>query len=261
MVLSGLFVLLVCVVCCTDAAWVKYPSSLWLRGGASSDEQVATKHKDLQVQVSTSYGTSFLDKKKKLTISSDSTVLELKRLLKSKFPGSPLVALQRLYLGPRLLQNQDILSNVTSSSSLTLLLDMISGSSSYNRTMSVTESIDAYVASVVHLSFVSDKFRLSAHPSVAPTENESPEAYAYRQLYESVNASIYAQYADDIAAALENEKDPEFQSSDTAAWRNAAQRKPVSPLANALAKEFDLNLHALRNYVYYSVIIMVRCSN
>jgi hypothetical protein len=79
------------------------------------------------VLVSTSFGSMFLDKKKKLVLGKNETVADLKAQLSSKFPGSPPVALQHLYFGSRRLEDSVLIGNISSLSPLPLALDMMSG--------------------------------------------------------------------------------------------------------------------------------------
>merc|ERR1712070_1260247 len=62
-----------------------------------------------------------------------------------------------------------------------------------------------------------------------------------------------------IEEALMQEREPELVSSDTSAWRDADGQKPTkqTPLAAAVAKEFDLNWRGVRNFVYYSLLLVI----
>ena len=129
------------------------PASKFLNMRGGSDTPVS-KNVELQkntiVIVTTSFGSSFLDKKKKLFMAANATVSDLKHQIQEKFPGQPPVFLQHLYFTSHYLDNDDeLLGNLTTLSPIPIALDMLSGTSVYNRTMSVTQAIDAYVSSIV----------------------------------------------------------------------------------------------------------------
>jgi hypothetical protein len=240
-----------------------------LRGGASNalnlDELMKRKTpsanipSNVDVLVATSFGSSFLDKKKRLTVPANSTVFELKLQLSSKFPGSPPVGLQRLFYASRMLNDSDVLGRTTTLTPIPLVLDMVSGTRSYNRTLSIRSSIEAYVSTLVHQAYIGAKMRDQLRPEAQEPTLESPY---YSELFRQLNASVYEQYKDDIATALELEKEPDVRSTDTEAWRGDGvldqSERPVNPLSAALAKEFDLNWRGLRNFAYYSLVLMVR---
>ena len=223
--------------------------------------------------VSTSVGSAFLDKKKRLTVPRNSTVAELKSLIEKKFPGCPPAALQRLFSGVRPLHDDDVIGNVTSTSAAAvsaagaaptpLLLDMMSGVGVYNKTLSITQALEAHAASVVQQAYVGAKFRefcagtgTAAAGGGSGGEEAVVESSFYRDMFERVNRTLYETYADDIAAALELEKEPETIGDDTKAWRSPT-RTEARPLVAALAKEFDLNVKGIRSFVYYSILLAV----
>ncbi len=262
-----------------------------LRGGAletNGDESLSEKFVKTSavtsVLVTTSIGSVFLDKKKKVIIPSNCTVGELKNILKQKFPGGPPVELQNLYFGSQHLSNDSaVVSSLSTLSPLPLLLDMITGTGSYNKTLSVTQALDAYVSTIVQQAYLGEKLKHETTQSpphtsshTAPhtnneddpkteTENEEYEEVSeammetplYRQMYETINASIYSTYADSIAEALEVERDPEEAAEDTKAWRSSGRDKAVNPLTARLATEFDLNKRGLQSFAYYSAVMTV----
>ena len=73
----------------------------------------------------------------------------------------------------------------------------------------------------------------------------------YSQLFHSLNASLYG--TDEIKQALVEEKEPEFSSR----YRGVAQRhqKNVSNGRNS-REEFDLNWSNLKNFAYFSVLLV-----
>jgi hypothetical protein len=248
--------------------------------GSSALTEETPENKDVDVIISTSLGSSFLDKKKKLKMKQSQTIKEVKESLKDKFPGSPPIVLQRLFQMNTLLPDELPLANLTQNNqgnSVLLILDMITGTSSYNRTLSVEQTVAAYLSSVVHLTYISDKLRqISNSPSLQSynnnlnnknnnynEENFELESINYRQFYEELNSTFYQQYLQDIEYALEAERDPEMGSSDTAAWRAVSEKQlnlnknKKNPLLTAFTKEFDLNFRTFKNYCYYTLILVV----
>ena len=231
---------------------------LAIRGGSSeiesSDSTVMPK--ECNVVIQSTLGSSFLDKKKRLTIPSNSTILELKQQLAHKFPGSPPVSLQRLFYGFKYLKDDDIVGNVSSVSPIPIMLDMISGTSVYNKSMSISQTLEAYASLIVHQTYLHDKLKEQFTSQDAAAVDESMQTVLYREMFESINQTLHETYREDIALALELEKDPEALSSDTIAWR-AVNSPDRNPLTEALAKEFDLNFRGIKHYLYYSVLLVV----
>ncbi len=247
--------------------------TILFRGGSTTsavgiERQESKTLSSLSVVVSTSFGSSFLDKKKKFTVTSNSTVLDLKEQIASKFPGSPPVEVQQLFFSSRLLSNDsELLCNVSALQPVPILLDAISGTSVYNRTLSIRQSLEAYVATVVQQSYIGKQLN-SLHSRSADAENQSQmqvqmqvqmQAVAYRGMFRALNESLYCSYGEEIQAALLAERDPETAAADTAAWRGPGRgSRKATPLAAALAKEFDLNARGLLNFLYYSLVLAVR---
>lgn len=244
-----------------------------MRGGSSnvktnddlSEKSLDSGMKSVSVLVSTSIGSDFLDKKKKLILSRNSTVYDLKQQIKLKFPGSPPEELQRLFLGVRELADHEILQNITTMPLIPILLDMITGTSVYSKSLSVSQAIDAYISSIVQQAYLGDQLRAFVDTSKnynatgnTSTNESIPETSYYREMYHQLNESIYSKYAEDIRLALEAEKEPETISADTLAWRNSIRPREKRSLVKALAKEFDLNLRGLKGFMYYSALLVVR---
>jgi hypothetical protein len=210
------------------------------------------------VLVSTSIGSSFLDKKKKLIVGRNCTVIELKETIRDKFPGGPPVKIQKLFFGSRLLQDNELVANITTAPQIPLLLDMLTGTSAYNRTMSIAEAIEAYTASMTQQAFIGDKLRAvyAAEAGVnILSDNATIDSVIYKEMFRSINESLYMTYGSNIRAALLIEAEPEIESSDTARWRG--ERKQRSPLSIAIAKEFDINTRNLKTFLYYSILLVV----
>lgn len=240
------------------------------RGGADIIETIESldmkkeiqSHDNCAIVVSTSVGSVFLDKKKRLSIPRNSTVAELKTMIEKKFPGCPPTGLQRLFLGIRALGDDEIIGNITVTSPTPILLDMLSGTSVYNKTLSISQALEAHAALIVQQSYLGAK--MLASYSEIPTSvitNDSMnipvplESGLYRDMFDSVNRTLYETYAEDIAEALERETEPETATDDTAAWRG--KRTETTPLTAALAKEFDLNMRGIRSFFYYSILLGV----
>lgn len=216
--------------------------------------------------VSTTVGSAFLDKKKRLVLPHNGTVHELKQQLHQKFPGSPPVELQRLFFGMRLLGDNEVLSNLSTLNPVPLMLDMLTGTSVYNKTLSVSQALEAYAAISVQQAYIGERLRAHFSAGIKRGETEgataaTPEAPSevetavYRDMFSAINSSLYSTYTEDISQALVEEADPETLSDDTAAWRH--QRKDKSPITVALAQEFDLNFRGMKNFAYYSILLAI----
>lgn len=235
-----------------------------IRAGSSlfSLDNIMNKTKSLDlngktdVLITTSFGSVFLDKKKKLAVNRNETVADLKLQVFSKFPGSPPVQIQKLYFSNRLLNDSEVIGNISSLAPLPILLDTISGTGVYNRSMSIAQALEAYVATVVQQAYIGTKLQQTHKPEDSASIASMDSPY-FRSLFHSINESLYEKYGEDIALAKEAEREPETVSPDTAAWRSGEGAAAVSPLAAAIAKEFDLNWRGLRNFAYYSVILAV----
>lgn len=256
----------------------------------SSEEVVPNLTGNVTVTVTTSIGSSFLDKIKRLSISRNASILELKQSIRDKFPGNPPMQLQRLFYGFRILGNHSQkVGELTTSPQVPILLDMLSGTSGYNKTMSISQAVEAYVAVQVHHTYLSLAMQKVFNSRETITENElkpsstttttttegavtgattssSPEqqteqnkleSLTLREIFDVVNRSVYEQYGEEIALALEREKEPEMIAGDTIAWRRGSALSERNPLQSAWAKQFDTNKQVALALVYYSVILVV----
>jgi hypothetical protein len=218
------------------------------------------------VVITTALSINSLDKKKKLHLPRNVTVLDVKQQLCTKFPGSPPVQLQRLFHNDRLLNDSVVLGSLSVISPIVLVLDMLTGTSSYNRTLSVSQSIEAYVSTIVHQAYLGSKMQQLGQGNDTMNESIQPESKYYTDLFRTLNESIYEKYRDEIDLALEAEREPDVATADTAAWRNTAAVlsgdadpvQTISPLTAALAKEFDLNWRGLLHFSYYTSVMLVR---
>ena len=236
---------------------------LSMSGGATDQHDSNVNNNSspfINVLVSTSVGSSFLDKKKKFLVPANATVGDLKELIHQKFPGFPPPCLQRLYFGVRKVSDSDVLRNLSPMPVIPILLDMITGTSVYSKTLSLSQTIEAYVSTIVQQAYISDSMRglfndVSQNDSNSSNEFQIPETSYYRDMFVQINSSLYEKYADDIKLALEEESEPETMSPDTVAWRGPTKSK--SPLAKLLAKEFDMNRRGLKNFIYFSALLAV----
>ena len=215
-----------------------------------------------EVLVATSIGSVFLDKKKKIIMGRNETISDLKEQINKKFPGSPPVLLQNLYFASRLLDDNEFVGNISRMSPVPVVLDMVSGTSVYNKTLTISQALEAYVASVVQQTYLGAKLQQLYRPDAALNESvaEPMDSPQLSELFQSINASVYERYKDEIAAARAQESEPETSTADTAAWRGAHTSAPggaVTPLAAAFAKEFDLNWRGVRQYGFYSAVLVV----
>ena len=63
----------------------------------------------MELRVATHVGSRFLDKKVDLSVDGAScTIGDIKDLVRAKFPGAPPASVQRLFLGSRLLRDEDL---------------------------------------------------------------------------------------------------------------------------------------------------------
>jgi hypothetical protein len=182
-------------------------------GGVNNDKPEET----CTVIVSTAIGSSFLDKKKKMIISKNSTVIELKNQLYKKFPGSPPVKIQKLIFGLNKLDDHQIIGNLTAISPIPLLLDIISGTSAYNKTMTISQALEAHSSLTVHQAYLGNQLQelfrnqIVNNPNNTNVDLTSPivETAIYKDMLHMLNDTLYSTYSDDIINALEEEKEPE----------------------------------------------------
>ncbi|RYH08163.1 hypothetical protein EON65_41135 [archaeon] len=190
------------LVCATGLPkWQGIRSILRFRGGstvAAKEDTLGNSSKPTPttctILVSTSIGSSFLDKKKKVVLARNTTVYQLKQYIQQKFPGSPPLPLQTVYFGTKQLTDDEILSNVTSLPTIPLVLDMITGSSVYNKTLNIRQALEAYVSTLVQLSYLHTQmaYTLSDSDSNATRLMLSP---LLKEMFVKINQSVYATYA------------------------------------------------------------------
>eukprot|EP01034_Spumella_vulgaris_P027900 gene27900-34684_t len=129
----------------------------------------------------------------------------------------------------RQLHDNDTVADITKLSPIPIVLDMITGTD--------------------------DKDNEEEDDDIDSEDDTPLESSLYRQMYHTLNETVYIQFADEIKAALEVEMDPEIPSDDTP-WRNPMTQAPSS-LQQRLAREFDLNARGLKTFGWYSAVLMV----
>lgn len=221
--------------------------------GAGPKKELPSDAIPVQILVSTNIGSEFLDKKKKLSIPPTATVRHLKKLIKAKFPGSPPISLQRLACDTTILDDSVVVSEATSNGETPVVLETISGSGSYNRSLSVAQSIDAYVATIVQSAFIGNKLQQLGGGKPAASLSDEIETLRYRDMLQAARENLETSYAVDIDAAKEAERSPEVSSAYS--WR--VQKPSLSPLWKSLARELDLNTQSFFNMVYYSFLMVL----
>jgi hypothetical protein len=227
-----------------------------LKGGLLGDEikteDVAAK---TNIVVLTSFGSSFLDKRKKFNIPVTTSIADLKEMIEQKFPGSPPFPLQRLFFAGRLLEDSETVENITADSpSPVILLDMMTGTAGYHKNLTISQAIEAYVSCVTQQTYIGEKLKAllaSEWPDASVIES-----YKYQEIFQAINASVYENCSDFIRLALEKEKNPEVVSSDISKWNNLNSQ--INPLIIAFVKQFDLTPNEIRRYLFFTFILLVR---
>jgi len=254
----------------------------------------------LPVLVTTSIGSSFLDKKKRFILRDNMTVAELKAEVQKKFPGCPPVALQNIYFGLKRLGDDECIASVSPARPLPLMLDMLSGTSAYNRTFAVSQALEAYAALQTHQAYISSKIQqyfaysdsseqkvtklidgidynvnsFSKDKVVKVGEDKGKdggieagvvigvnincgvlESLTYRRTFSGLLDRLHRDHTESIAMAIKVESKPEIASPDTAPWRSGQQK--FFPLKQEIAKTFDLNMRCMKNFTYYSLLLVI----
>lgn len=194
----------------------------------NTDANAATSRtKNVSILVSVPGPSEFMHRRRSFDINPNDTVASLKQLIEKAFPGQPPFKLQRLFLGTTELRNDDVIGSLSDQSRLTVTLDTLCGTNAYNRTMSISEAIEAMCAIDVHLAANFEAQMEEVLKGINPKANLSDaglvnasksRALKYRYLFESLNTSLYTTYNSSISRALEREKEPVVTTPDTAAW-------------------------------------------
>lgn len=160
------------------------------------------------------------------------TVASLKRCIERSFPGQPPVRLQRLFLGTRALSDEDAIGELSDQTRIAVTLDTLCGTNAYNRTMSISEALEALCAIDVHAAAnaealmavvdggakATDPMNLSNGGENETSDSLMPHSLKYRSLFETLNTTLYSAYGSSITSALARETDPVQLTPDTAAW-------------------------------------------
>jgi hypothetical protein len=247
------------------------PSSLF-HGGDISIPTGRSSNATVKVYVSTRIGSKYLDKKMVLTLQRHENVLDLKNEISKKFSGKPPVELQTLYCGTRKLQDTDTISNISPLNIIPIQLDMMSGTSSYERPMHTGDMIEAYCAASAQQAYLANKMaEIVSGVDQRDTENNDPltsipDSVKYAKLLSSFNASIHASLAERIAAAKRADSDAEAPPGDamrsifsynTEGMGSVEEWIAVKPRDAAIAKLFDLNAVQAKRLLFYSGVCVV----
>jgi hypothetical protein len=243
----------------------------------TSQAKGASAAQNRTVMVTVSAGSPFLERRQLVRIGGDVSVGDLKQALSRQFPGYPPRPLQKLYLGPRLLADEESLAGLPALAPLPLTLDLLCGTGAYNRSVqSVAASLEALSAVEVHIAanamlqaeLVASGDGVGAEAGggggdLASFANASQQRLAlYRDLFRAQNSSLYRTFSDGIAAALRAEKNPEKDSPDTAAWRGLAEQSGQDRGRGrgggwSLTEELNLSAEDLRSGVGTSLLLSV----
>lgn len=187
--------------------------------------------------VSTIVGSKLFDKTKRFSLPANSTVKDVKDLIKLSFPGDIPCSMQSLYFGSKQLLDDDIVAELSPGvSTVPLLLDTLSIvspppiSAGGDLSMTLSQSIDTCVALYVYQLYINSKLLLAISPgqiqdtSSDEEENEDSEdtltdSEKYGSLLAIINHTIHERFSGEIARAREEEKDPEVYSEETVRWR------------------------------------------
>ena len=210
------------------------------------------KPNSIDIIVSTSLGSQFLNKRKKCTVASNATIASVKEKLAIVYPGTPPAELQRLYFGLKYLSDATPIANITNMRPIPLLMDNLSGTGSYQRNMSIAETLEAYAALLTQQIYVNEKLA----SFIAPSENNTRllETPRYRQIFNCLNNTIFNGYEERIALALEKERNPELISDEILAWRGSS--KQLSPLQSWLAHQFFYSRNTMKSLLTYTSLLV-----
>ena len=98
-------------------------------------------------------------------------------------------------------------------------LDIISGTSAYNKTMTVSQALEAHSSLIVHQAYLGNQLQelfrnqLVNSPNNTNMDLASPivETAIYKDMLHMLNDTLYSTYSEDIMNALEEEKEPEVK--------------------------------------------------
>jgi hypothetical protein len=93
--------------------------------------------------------------------------------------------------------------------------------------------------------------------------NKTPDSIKYQKLYKQLNTSFYQELGFEIKAALEAEKDPTIEASETRLWQSVtsptttADTQDSSKLKDLFKHQLILNDKDLAKLIYWSTALMV----
>lgn len=212
------------------------------------------KSSSIDVIVSTSLGSKFLNKRKKCTVSANATIANLKEKLAIVYPGTPPKELQRLYFGLKYLVDDMPVANITSMRPVPLLMDILSGVGTYQRNMSIADTLEAYAALLTQEMYVNEKIA----SLLAPIDNSNRtqlETPRFRQIFNAMNKTIFSEHELQITKARERERNPELITDEVGAWRGA--KLPLTAFQHWLAHQFYFSRNTLRALFTYTTMLVI----
>ena len=222
----------------------------------SNAPQMNDKSSSIDVVVSTSLGSKFLNKRKKCTLSANATIANLKEKLAIVYPGTPPIELQRLYFGLKYLADDMPVANITSMRPVPLLMDMLSGVGSFQRNLSIADTLEAYAALLTQEMYVNEKLAsLLAPIDDSNTLKTQLETSRFRQIFDTLNKTMFSGHEVQIAKALERERNPELITDEVSVWRGAKQ--PLTAFQHWLAHQFYFSRNTLRALFTYTAMLVI----
>lgn len=208
------------------------------------------------VVVTVSAGSRYLDRRRLLRVKSTSSIADVRASLREQFPGLPPVKLQRLYLGSKLLADEDVISELTDLSPVPLSLDLLTGTGIYNRTvLSVADALEMLTALEVHSTANSELQRQLRGGVTDIDQSDSPRIERLELLFREQNNSLYKTWAADIQRAQTAERNPEKDAVDTAGWRRSSNKEP--PMRWGILNVLDMNAEEARSALVATLLLSV----
>ena len=238
-----------------------------LRGGTMNP---SNPNDMVKVYISTRFGSNFLDKSMTMSLQRAETVGELKNQISKRFAGKPPVGLQKLFHGGRLLHDEEKLGDISQLAVLPIQLDMMTGTSSYERPMHTVEMVEAYTAACAQQAYLSTSIAHLLSPRgeapVSDMAENVPEHAKYSEMITALNSSIYDSFGDSIAAAVAADSDAEAPSPDTLrtsmrhnseGFHSVEEWVNARPRDAAIARLLDLNIASARKLLIRSAMCVV----
>jgi hypothetical protein len=222
----------------------------------------------ITVVVSTKFRSQFLNKIVNFRIPKNYTIMQIKEIVRARFPGHPPECLQELFFGLEKLENNRRIIDIANLTTLPLNLDMISGTSVYKRPLNIRLAIDAYVSLLVQQNFLSNTLLsiLSNSSTNMNTSISAPASLIYSKLYNTINTSIWEDYGDEIQAALLLESNPVISTPDVLTRTlhmsdyksiDDYRERALTPLTRTVVRMWGLNRRKGTTLLLYSTLCLV----